>query len=348
MTKVKINLGMEPFERYRRQIQLSEIGMKGQQKLAQASVLIIGVGGLGCSAAQHLVASGVGTIGMMDYDLVDISNLNRQILYTELDAGKQKVEVAKQALLKLNDKVRINSYFEQLTYETAITHFQDYDIIIDGTDNFLTKYMINDACVSTGKPWVYASVYKYQGQLSVFNYRKGPTYRCLYPNMSSGNINCEEIGVLGALPGILGTFQAVETLKIILQIGQVLSGKLLILDLLTMQEQLIAFSRKEDQVEQAKKHQTAKIKNNGSINTCNKVYLDIRELTESTISNGHNVIHIPLNQLNNRHVEIPRDVPIHVLCQSGIRSREAIRLLSEKYGFQNLINVKGGIQSILK
>ena len=339
---------MESLERYSRQIQLSEIGITGQQKLAQARVLIIGVGGLGCSTAQHLVASGVGTIGLLDFDLVDISNLNRQILYTDLDEGKRKVEVAKQALHKLNDKAQIISYFEQLTFERAISHFLDYDIIIDGTDNFQTKYMINDACVLTGKPWVYASVYKYQGQLSVFNYQKGPTYRCLYPNISSRNISCGQIGVLGALPGVLGTLQAVEALKMILQIGHVLSGKLLILDLLTMQEKLISFSRDDDQVELARNRQKAKAKNNGTINKCSKIYLDIRELAESTIKDGHNVIHIPLNQLNNRHIEIPRDVPVHVYCQSGIRSRDAIRLLSEKYGFQNLINVDGGIQSLLK
>jgi len=339
---------MESLERYSRQIQLSEIGITGQQKLAQARVLIIGVGGLGCSTAQHLVASGVGTIGLLDFDLVDISNLNRQILYTDLDEGKRKVEVAKQALHKLNDKAQIISYFEQLTFERAISHFLDYDIIIDGTDNFQTKYMINDACVLTGKPWVYASVYKYQGQLSVFNYQKGPTYRCLYPNISSRNTSCEQIGVLGALPGVLGTLQAVEALKMILQIGHVLSGKLLILDLLTMQEKLISFSRDDDQVELARNRQKAKAKNNGTINKCSKIYLDIRELAESTIKDGHNVIHIPLNQLNNRHIEIPRDVPVHVYCQSGIRSRDAIRLLSEKYGFQNLINVDGGIQSLLK
>ena len=339
---------MESFERYSRQIQLSEIGIKGQQKLAQARVLIIGVGGLGCSTAQHLVAAGVGTIGLLDYDLVDISNLNRQILYSELDIGKRKVEAAKQALYKLNDQVQLIPYFEELSFKRAISLFRDYDIIIDGTDNFQTKYMINDACVLTNTPWVYASVYKYQGQLSVFNYKKGPTYRCLYPNISSGNITCEEIGVLGALPGILGSLQAVEALKIILEIGQVLSGKLLILDLLTMQKQLISFTRNEDQIELAKNYQNAIEKNKGNFDACEKVYLDVRGMVESTITNDKNVIHIPVNQLNKRHNEIPRDVPIHVYCQYGTRSREAIKMLSENFGFQNLINVNGGIESLSK
>jgi adenylyltransferase/sulfurtransferase len=340
--------GMESFERYSRHIQLSDIGTKGQKKLALAKVLIIGVGGLGCSAAQHLVASGVGTIGILDYDLVDMSNLNRQILYTQKDVGQRKVEAAKKALLKLNDQVHINMYFEQLTFDRALSLFPEYDIILDGTDNFRTKYAINDACVVVNKPWVYASVYKYQGQLSVSNYKNGPTYRCLYPDINSRNTSCEEVGVLGALPGILGTLQAVEALKIILDIGQVLSGRLLIQDLLTMQQQLISFSRDENQVAIAKNREKVKNKKNGFINTCEKVYLDIREPVETTKNLDQNVIQIPMNQLSNRHMEIPRDVPIHVYCQSGIRSREAIKLLSEKYGFQNLINVNGGIQSLMQ
>ena len=339
---------MNPFERYSRQIQLSEIGITGQEKLTRAKVLIIGVGGLGCSAAQHLVASGVGIIGLLDYDLVDLTNLNRQILYTEEDVGKRKVEVARQALLKLNDQVQINTYFEQLTFDRAISLSRDYDIIIDGTDNFQTKYMINDACVISNTPWVYASLYKYQGQLSVFNYQEGPSYRCLYPEISSKNISCEEIGVLGALPGILGTLQAVEVIKIVLQIGEVLSGKLLILDLLTMQKQLISFTRNEDQIINGKNREKSKDKNNEYFNTCSKVYLDIRDLADASISQDKNVIHIPLKQLNDRHIEIPRDRPIHVYCQSGIRSQEAIRLLSEKFGFQNLVNVNGGIQSLVQ
>ena len=339
---------MNPFERYSRQIQLSEIGITGQEKLTRAKVLIIGVGGLGCSAAQHLVASGVGIIGLLDYDLVDLTNLNRQILYTEEDVGKRKVEVARQALLKLNDQVQINTYFEQLTFDRAISLSRDYDIIIDGTDNFQTKYMINDACVISNTPWVYASLYKYQGQLSVFNYQEGPSYRCLYPEISSKNISCEEIGVLGALPGILGTLQAVEVIKIVLQIGEVLSGKLLILDLLTMQKQLISFTRNEDQIIIGKNREKSKDKNNEYFNTCSKVYLDIRDLADASISQDKNVIHIPLKQLNDRHIEIPRDRPIHVYCQSGIRSQEAIRLLSEKFGFQNLVNVNGGIQSLVQ
>ncbi len=337
---------MNSFERYSRQIQLSEIGIKGQQKLAQAKVLIVGVGGLGCSVAQHLVAVGVGIIGLLDHDLVDISNLNRQILFTESDVGKQKVEVAKEALVKMNDQVQIHAFHEQLSFEKALDLFPGYDIIIDGTDNFQTKYLINDASVLTNKPWVYASIYKYQGQLSVFNYENGPTYRCLYPKINSGNISCEEIGVLGVLPAILGTMQASEAIKIILQIGQVLSGKLFILDLLTWGEQQIIFSRSESQVRIAKCRKKNEHKGNRSFNASSMVYLDIREMMDKSIDPDKKVLHIPLNQLDNRHIEIPRDVPVHVYCQSGTRSRKAIEQLSEKYGFQNLINVNGGIQSL--
>jgi adenylyltransferase/sulfurtransferase len=339
---------MDSFERYSRQIQLPEIGNAGQQKLAQAKVLIVGVGGLGCSVAQNLVASGVGIIGLLDYDLVDISNLNRQILFTESDAGKQKVEVAKEALIKMNDQVQIRSYQEQLILENALDLFPDYDIIIDGTDNFQTKYLINDACILTNKPWIYASIYKYQGQLSVFNYNNGPTYRCLYPKINSSNISCEEIGVLGVLPVILGTMQASETIKIILQIGQVLSGKLFILDLLTWEEQQISFSRSESQVREAQNRKNLTHKKNGSYNACDGIYLDIRELSGVSIDPDKKVIHIPLNQLDIRHLEIPRDVPVHVYCQSGIRSRQVIEQLSSKYGFENLINVDGGIQTLIK
>ena len=339
-------MSMDSFERYSRQIQLSEIGIKGQQKLAQAKVLIVGVGGLGCSVAQHLVASGVGIIGLMDHDLVDISNLNRQILFTESDVGKEKVEAAKETLVKINDQVQIHTYHEQLSFEIALDLFPGYDIIIDGTDNFQTKYLINDACVITNKTWVYASIYKYQGQLSIFNYENGPTYRCLYPKINSGNISCGEIGVLGVLPAILGTMQASEAIKIILQIGQVLSGKLFIIDLLTWQEQQITFSKIESQVKVAKSSNKLENRNNGSFKACSEVYLDIREMMDRSIDPDKKVLHIPMAQLDKRHIEIPRDVPVHVYCQSGSRSRKAIEQLSEKYGFQNLKNVNGGIQSI--
>jgi adenylyltransferase/sulfurtransferase len=339
---------MNSFERYSRQIQLPEIGNKGQQKLAKAKVLIIGVGGLGCSVAQHLVASGVGIIGLLDHDLVDISNLNRQILFTESDVGRGKVNVAKEALLKMNDQVQIHAYHEQLSFENALDLFPDYDIIIDGTDNFQTKYLINDACVLTNKPWIYASIYKYQGQLSVFNYNNGPTYRCLYPKVNSSNISCEETGVLGVLPAILGTMQASEAIKIILKIGRVLSGKLFIIDMLTWEEQQITFSRSESQVRVVKNRTKIEHKNNGSFKACGKIYLDIREMIDTTIYPDKKVLHIPLAQLEKRHIEIPRDIPVHVYCQTGTRSREAIEQLSEKYGFQNLINVNGGIQSLDK
>ena len=339
---------MDPFERYSKQIQLPEIGIDGQKKLAGAKVLIVGVGGLGCSVAQHLVASGVGYVGLLDFDRVDISNLNRQILFTYPDAGRYKVEVAKEALLKINDQVQIRSYQDQLSFENALELFPDYDIIIDGTDNFQTKYLINDACVLTNKPLVYASIYKYQGQLSVFNYENGPTYRCLYPKINSGNISCEEVGVLGVLPAILGVRQASEAIKIILKIGQVLSGKLFIMDLLTWNEQQITFSRNEEQVRVARNRKKVNHKKNGSFKACEKVYLDIRELPDAAPKADKDVLHIPMDQLNLRHPEIPRDIPVHVYCQSGIRSRMAIEQLSEKYGFENLINVNGGIQSLIR
>ena len=327
---------------------LPEIGVSGQEKLIRSKVLIVGAGGLGCSTAQYLAAAGVGTIGLMDYDKVDISNLNRQILYTEKDVGKAKVHIAKKALHKLNNQVEIIPFNEQLIYENANSIFKAFDLIIDGTDNFQTKYIINDASVGANKPWIYASIYKYQGQLSVFNYQGGPTYRCLYPNVNTRNISCEETGVLGVVPALLGTMQAVESIKVILGIGQVLTGKLKVIDLLTMREQLISFSRNEEQVRIAQKQPKNQETYDPDYTACNKVYLDVRDPVEVTAFNKENVLHIPMAELKERHVEIPREVPIHVICHSGARSRDAIKLLSEKYGFQNLINVNGGIQSLLK
>ena len=339
---------MDSKERYSRQIQLPEIGLAGQKRLDEAKVLIVGVGGLGCSAAQHLVMSGIGTLGLADHDVVDITNLNRQILFTEQDRGEPKVKVAQRALQKLNKRTRIITYQEPIDYHNALSVFMGYDLIIDGTDKFQTKYVINDVCVQMQKPWVYASIYKYQGQLSVFNFRGGPTYRCLYPAVNPGAISCEEAGVLGVLPGLVGTMQAVEAIKVILQLGQVISGKLLVVDLLSMQQQSISFNRDEKQVEKAKKQRHVQFDPANSSAACRDIYLDVRDLAESPVSSDKTILHIPLDQLGDRHAEIPREVPIYVYCQSGIKSEKAVRLLSEQYGFRNLINVKGGIQSLVQ
>lgn len=335
-------------EKYSRQIKLPEVGVTGQEKLGSAKILIVGMGGLGCPAAQYLVAAGVGSLGLMDHDLVNLSNLHRQILYKESDIGKTKIDVAKTALQKLNSDVNLISISERLDENNALPLFEKYDFIIDGSDNFQTKYLINDACVLTNKPWIYASIYKYQGQLSVFNYENGPTYRCLFPTTMNRNVSCEEVGVIGVLPGILGTLQATEAIKMILQTGDILSGKLKVIDLLTHQDQMINLQRNEEQVE--------KVKNRGlkpeiircELASTDKLYLDVRDPYEEPRPQNPNILSIPLNQLEDRHHEIPTDQQVYVFCQSGIRSMKAVEYLHANYGFTNLVNVEDGIQSILK
>ncbi|MEQ9304236.1 MAG: HesA/MoeB/ThiF family protein [Marinoscillum sp.] len=334
-------------ERYSRQIKLPEIGMHGQEKLRQAKILIVGMGGLGCPAAQYLSAAGVGTLGLMDADAVDVTNLHRQILYGESDIGQPKVEAASDALKRLNPETVFHTYPEGLGLFNASKIISVYDLIIDGTDNFQTKYLINDACILAYKPWVYASIYKYEGQLSVFNHQEGPTYRCLFPKVPQSDISCEATGVIGVLPGILGTYQATEALKIILGIGNVLSGKLKIIHTLTMQEQLISFKRNE--------HEVMKVLNRNlqveavgcELLDEKKTYLDVRELHEQPQPQNANVLRIPLSELADRHAEVSEKVPVYVYCQSGKRSKKAIEILSESYGYKNLINVEGGIQTLL-
>ncbi|MDP1744961.1 MAG: HesA/MoeB/ThiF family protein, partial [Bacteroidota bacterium] len=219
-------LNKEEIARYSRHLLLPEIGMAGQEKIKSAKILVIGAGGLGCPALQYLTAMGIGEIGIVDFDKVEESNLQRQILYSIEDIGKLKTEAAVSKLSKQNPFVKFNSYSVRLENKNAIELFSKYDLIIDGTDNFATRYLVNDACIILNKPLIYGSIYKFEGQVSVLNYtdssgQSGPTYRCLFPTPPlSGSIpNCSEIGVLGVLPGIIGTLQATEAIKIISGIG---------------------------------------------------------------------------------------------------------------------------------
>ena len=290
---------MNMLERYDRQIKLDEIGKEGQEKLNNAKILIVGAGGLGCPAALYLAAAGMGTIGLIDHDLVDETNLHRQILYTEDDIGKTKAIAAKEALEKHNSQVHIEAMNLQLNLENVLDVIHEYEIVLDGTDNFQTKYLINDACVKADKPFIGASIYKYQGQLSVFNYHDGPTYRCLYPKHHyRDNSNCEETGVLGVLPGIMGTLQAAEALKVVLGIGTPLIGKLKILDTLTMQEQLITFERNTSAIEQIKNGPLQLEIAQCAIKETDLFYLDVRELFEQPQATNKRLLKIPLNQLD--------------------------------------------------
>lgn len=333
--------------RYDRQIKLDEVGDSGQEKLQNTSVLIVGVGGLGCPAAQYLAGAGIGRMGLMDHDRVSLSNLHRQLLFDEQDVGKSKASVAKEKLQRINSEIEIAVYEEALTIENAEKLFKQYDIILDGTDNFETKYLINDACILAEKPWVYASIYKNEGQLSVFNYQNGPSYRCLFPKTTQQNISCEATGVLGVTPGILGLMQATEILKMVLGTGEVFSGKLKLLNILSGQDQVLKISRRPEEIEKIKSQGIIPVKIECRISDESKLYLDIRELFEQPKITSEKVMQIPLSMLDERIWEIPKQEEVLVFCQSGKRSKRVVELLKAEYGFENLKNVEGGIETII-
>ena len=344
-------LSKAELHRYQRHISLDQVGIEGQEKLKSATVLIVGVGGLGCPVAMYLTAAGVGTIDLIDHDLVEETNLQRQVLFNVDDIGFPKVKAARNHLEKINPHVEFSSFHQALDTSIAESLFQQYDIIIDGTDNFQTKYLINDACVRTGKPMVSASIYKFQGQISVFNFRNGPSYRCLFPEHHTHDTNnCEEVGVIGVLPGILGTLQASEVIKIILGKGNVLAGKVKLIDTLSLNEQVIDFDRKEEQIKIAMEQElkVATVDCERIQMNFSELVLDVREHFETPKLDTSNLLHIPLHQIANRHEEIPVDQRVIVCCQSGKRSQKAIELLSKEFGFSNLVNLEGGVQNLNK
>ena len=332
--------------RYNRHIILSEIGQEGQDKLSNAKVLVIGAGGLGCAILQYLAAAGIGTIGIIDFDIVTISNLQRQVLYGTSTLGINKAIAAKQRLHDLNASITINAYPKKLTYKNALNLFKTYDIIVDGSDNFETRYLVNDACIINDKPLIFGAIYKFEGQLTVFNYNNGPSYRCLFPNPPANDAvpNCSEIGVLGVLPGIIGTMQANEVLKIILGIGTSLSGKLLCYNALTLQNSILKINRNENSIQEVLKnkanfhkkqeliHCEFKIKE-VSIHTILSVkncqFIDVREAHEQPRIENLNITSIPLSVLNQNLDKIDLEKQIYVFCQTGIRSRKAVSLLQE-------------------
>ena len=348
-------LTSEEKQQYDRHLILNEIGAVGQLRLKSAKVLVIGAGGLGCPVLQYLTAAGIGTIGVIDDDKVDQSNLQRQILYTHNDIGKFKAEVAIEKLTSLNPFVNFEVYLHRLNSENAINLFSKYDIIVDGSDNFPTRYLVNDAAVLTEKPVVFGSIFKFEGQVSVFNYKNGPTYRCLYPSPPNSEDvpNCSDIGVLGVLPGIIGAFQANEVLKIVLEIGNVLSGKLLTYNALSMQQLTLNFHKNihnqvlnlessyevfcgfsADKIDEIVFEEF--IKNKNAFNL-----LDVREDFErSSFHIGG--IHIPLGELHTRISEIPQNKDLVVYCKAGFRSKKAIEILSKSFKKQ-LLNLKNGL-----
>ncbi|MEA5256798.1 molybdopterin-synthase adenylyltransferase MoeB [Arcicella aquatica] len=348
------------FQRYNRQIILPEIGLAGQQQLNDAKVLVIGAGGLCCPILQYLVAAGVGNIGIVDADVVSISNLQRQILYTTADIDKKKVEVAKERLLAINPNVNIQTFPVNLSADNALELFAKYDIIVDGSDNFATRYLVNDASVILNKPFVSGSIFKFEGQVSVFNFQDGPTYRCLYaePPTAGSVPNCAEIGVIGTLAGIIGTMQAAEVIKMITGAGEVLSGKLLMFDMLTMRSQIIKFKAipENKQIKNLVDYQILC----GDFPVENSNVIDIQRLEQwiaeqrdfqlIDVRNPHEFerdniggINIPLDDLLESIDEINLEKTIVFCCQTGLRSAKAIELLKSVSIEGTFLNLSGGI-----
>ncbi len=370
-------LSQDEINRYSRHILLPEIGIAGQEKLKRAKVLVIGAGGLGCPVLQYLTAAGIGTLGIVDFDKVDVSNLQRQILYGVDDIGKAKVDRAIHRLSGQNPFVKFVAHAVQLNNQNALEIIKEYDLVIDGTDNFPTRYLVNDACVLLNKSLVYGSINRFEGQVSVFNYssgpeKKGPTYRCLFPNPPAAIDvpNCSEAGVLGVLPGIVGTFQANEAIKIITGIGEVLSGKLFLINALSMQNYTIAFERDETVAESVSLEQFKKndyeLFCNGSPSTASREItatelhqllakdrtaiqlIDVREINEQPIVNALKELHIPLNSIIKNADQIDAQKKVIVFCKTGVRSHHAIRALQTEKGLNNLYNLKGGVMEWLK
>ena len=349
--------------RYSRHIILPEIGQEGQEKISKAKVLVIGAGGLGCPILQYLAAAGIGTLGIVDFDTVELSNLQRQVLFGTSDLGKNKALTAKERLSQLNDTITIHAYPYQLTYKNALELFQNYDIIVDGSDNFPTRYLVNDACIISHKPLVYGAIFKFEGQVCVFNYNNGPSYRCLFPNPpKEGTVaNCSEIGVLGVLPGIIGSMQANEVLKIVLDLGTVLNGKLLLYNAMTAQTTSLTITRSELQIDNVMSRQDSFHEQEDTFQ-CepfvpeieirdlslyhNIQFIDIREYHETPKLAVEDLIQIPLSELEERLNEIDTTKENILFCATGIRSSNAVTIL-QKHNINNCFSLKEGVMALM-
>jgi adenylyltransferase/sulfurtransferase len=366
-------LTTDDLSRYARHLILPEVGMEGQQKLKAARVLCVGTGGLGSPLAFYLTAAGVGTLGLVDFDVVDASNLQRQIIHSTKDIGRKKLDSAAEKLTALNPSVKIVKHETMLTSANALEILKDYDIVADGTDNFPTRYLVNDACVLTGKPNVYGSIFRFEGQASVFATEQGPCYRCLYPEPPPPGLvpSCAEGGVLGILPGLVGVIQATEVIKLILGKGESLIGRLLLVDALAMRfrelklrknpecpvcgtnptvTQLIDYQHFCGIVPETPEEKNVK---NGipqlavkelkrRIDAGEDVYiLDVREPYEYRIAQIGGKL-IPQTDVPNRLAEIDRNREVIVQCRSGVRSQRIAEYLKQQ-GYPRVVNLAGGI-----
>src|SRR5690349_4379587 len=364
------NLSNEEILRYSRHLIMPEVGMEGQLKLKNAKVLLIGTGGLGAPLGLYLAAAGVGRLGLVDFDVVDFTNLQRQVTFGSSDVGKPKTEAARARLANLNPDIQIETFETKLTSENALELFKDFDVIVDGTDNFPTRYLVNDACVLLGKPNVYGSIFRFEGQATVFGMPEGPCYRCLYPEPPPPGLvpSCAEGGVLGILPGLLGVIQATEVIKLILGSGDPLIGRLLLVDALGMKfrelklrknpdcpacgknptiKQLIDYNEfcgirgEEVEVEaQTSDMQVEELKQR--LDRGDDIFiLDVREPHEYQICNINGHL-IPLGELPKRVSELDPSREIVAQCRSGARSAKAVDFLRQA-GFKKVRNLAGGI-----
>lgn len=350
--------------RYQRHLSLTGFGPEAQRKLKDSSVLVIGAGGLGCPVLLYLAAAGVGRIVIVDADRVDISNLQRQVLYTTADAGQPKAEVAARRLRALNPLITIEAHSKRFTRTNAFALVRSCDVVVDGSDNFSTRYLVNDACVLADRPLVYGAIQGFAGQASVFNWKGGPTYRCLFPEPpEAGTVpNCSEAGVLGVLPGLIGTVQATETVKLLTGIGEPLSGRLLLWDALTMATQTVRFatdprSRSISELppegygevcgvplSSAEEISVAELRA-ALANGQAPQLLDVREDWERALGSIELSVHAPLGELE-RGAAIPAGlsptVPMVVFCAGGARSLRALPILRERLGFRAATSLRGG------
>jgi molybdopterin/thiamine biosynthesis adenylyltransferase/rhodanese-related sulfurtransferase len=368
----EVKFSRDELSRYNRHIIIPEFGLEAQQKLKASKVLVIGSGGLGSPVLLYLAAAGIGTIGIVDFDVVDDSNLQRQVLFGVGEVGKPKAEAAKRRLESLNPYITIKIYNTQLTSKNALELIKDYDVVADGTDNFPTRYLVNDACVLLGKTNVYASIFQFEGQISVFNYKNskgevGPNYRDLYATPPPAGLvpSCAEGGVLGVLPGILGSLQALEVIKVVTGVGEVLSGRFFSFDALGFESRTFNIRRNPNNplngtnptikelidyeqfcgvkaVEKKIKEINALELNEWQVRGEDFQIIDVREPYEYEICNiGAELI--PLATVIENVGRIDKKKKVVVQCKTGNRSGKAIRELEDRFGFENLYNLKGGI-----
>lgn len=344
-------------ERYSRHIRLTEFGLDNQLKLRQAKVLVIGAGGLGCPVVQYIAAAGVGTIGVMDGDEVSYSNLQRQILFTPNQVGKLKVNCIAEWITRFNPEVKADAIPTCIDVNNAKEVVTKYDVVIDGSDNFATRYLVNDICAILEKPLVFGSIFKFEGQVSVFHYRGGPTYRCLYPEPPAfGSVPaCGDVGVLGVLPGIVGSYMALEAIKVITNLGDVLVGKLLSVNTLTHQTNVIGFRKSNVKITTllpdydsfcgVSVHKAEiTVKELEVLMKQSAIQLvDVREASELEIATIGG-IHIPLNNIPQQWEKLVVTKPVYLLCHHGMRSTMAQNWLKENTPLQ-AVNVAGGIHA---